>query len=63
MHIEKAVLADSPALSELLSVLFSQEAEFTPNPEAQVKGLNRIIVNPELGAVLVAWDGDHIVAW
>lgn len=61
MQIEKATPADCPALSELLSTLFSQEAEFTPNPEAHIKGLNRIIVNPELGAVLVAREGDHIV--
>ena len=61
MQIEKATPADIPALSELLSALFSQEAEFTPNSEAQAKGLNQIIRNPEVGAVLVAIEGGQVV--
>lgn len=61
MHIDKAVPADIPALSELLSVLFTQEAEFTPDPEAQAKGLGRIIGNPEVGAVLVAREDGRVV--
>ena len=61
MQIEKATPADVPALSELLSALFSQEAEFTPNSEAQAKGLNQIIGNPEVGAVLVAREGGQVV--
>ena len=61
MQIEKATPADIPALSELLSALFSQEAEFTPNSEAQAKGLNQIIRNPEVGAVLVAREGGQVV--
>lgn len=54
MLIEKATAADIPALSDLLSLLFSQEVEFTPNPEAQQRGLAQIIGNPEMGFVLVA---------
>lgn len=61
MLIEKATAADITALSDLLSVLFSQEAEFTPNAEAQHLGLARIIGNPEIGIVLVARQGDQIV--
>lgn len=61
MQIEKATPADIPALSELLSALFSQEAEFTPNSEAQAKGLNQIIGNPEVGAVLVAREDGQVV--
>ena len=61
MQIEKATPADIPALSELLSALFSQEAEFTPNSEAQAKGLNQIIGNPEVGAVLVAREGGQVI--
>ena len=61
MHIELATPGDIPALSDLLSALFSQEAEFTPNPEAQAKGLDQIIGNPELGAVLVAREGGKVV--
>ena len=61
MQIEKATPADIPSLSELLSALFSQAAEFTPNSEAQAKGLNQIIGNPEVGAVLVAREGGQVV--
>jgi GNAT superfamily N-acetyltransferase len=54
MHIEAATEADLPALTKLLAVLFAQEAEFTPNPEAQHRGLLRIITNHDVGIVLVA---------
>lgn len=53
MRIETARSEDIPALSELLSVLFCQEEEFTPNPDAQAKGLEQIINNPDVGAILV----------
>lgn len=61
MRIEIAVPADVPALSDSLSILFAQEAEFTPDHAAQVRGLDRIINNPEAGMVLVARDGDTVV--
>lgn len=61
MLVEAATAADIPALSDLLSVLFSQEAEFAPNPDAQQRGLARIIGNPEVGAVLVARQEDQII--
>ena len=61
MHIEKATPADITAISELLSVLFAQEAEFKPNPEAQAKGLAQIINNSAIGAVLVARNAGQIV--
>ena len=61
MIIEKAMAADVPALSDLLSVLFSEESEFAQNEAAQQKGLARIINNSEIGAVLVARDGDQVV--
>jgi GNAT superfamily N-acetyltransferase len=44
-----------------LSLLFSQEAEFTPNPEAQARGLARIISNPEVGVVFAAKEDNQIV--
>jgi hypothetical protein len=43
MQISLASLSDIPALCELLDVLFSQEAEFLPNHEAQSRGLACII--------------------
>ena len=60
MVIERASPADIPALAGLLSLLFAQEVEFTPDPAAQREGLSKIIGNPELGAVLVARAGGAI---
>lgn len=61
MQIEKATFADIQALSELLSVLFSQEEEFTPDAKAQSRGLAQIITNPEMGAILLARQDGQIV--
>ena len=59
---ERASASDIPALSELLSVLFTQEAEFKPDAAAQSKGLSIIISNPDLGVILVAREGPTILA-
>jgi len=61
MHIEAATEADLPALTKLLALLFAQEAEFTPNPEAQCSGLLRIITNRDVGIVLVAKEGESVL--
>ena len=47
MFINQATTDDIPALSALLSELFSQEAEFTPDPVAQARGLAQIIDSPQ----------------
>jgi GNAT superfamily N-acetyltransferase len=59
---EHATTSDIPALSALLSVLFTQEVEFQPDEAAQSKGLSAIINHPDIGAVLVARDGKKILA-
>lgn len=61
MRIERATPADIPELGDLLSVLFSQEVEFTPDAEAQRRGLARIIDHSEIGAVLVARQDGQLV--
>lgn len=38
-----------------------QEAEFTPDPAAQRRGVSHIIANPDLGTILVARQGDQVV--
>lgn len=58
----KAAEADIPVLSELLNILFTQEAEFKPDERAQQKGLSMIISSPDLGAILVARNGHNILA-
>ncbi len=59
--IRQAREHDIPALCELLSVLFAQEAEFTPEREAQRRGLARIVGHPDVGVILVAREGGAIV--
>lgn len=54
MEITTALASDIPDLCQLLSVLFSQEAEFSPNRENQARGLSRIIENAEVGHIVVA---------
>lgn len=61
MIIDLATVHDIPTLSNLLAALFAQEAEFTPNPEANQRGLARIINNPGIGAILVARKDHQII--
>lgn len=61
MHVTPATVADIPALCELLDLLFTQEAEFTPDREAQLRGLRAIVGDPEVGSILVARDGDDVL--
>lgn len=54
MHISQAQVSDIPDLIDLLSILFSQEQEFTPNAKAQTTALKQIITNPAIGQIIVA---------
>lgn len=58
--IRPASVADIGRLAALLSILFAQEADFTPDPERQSRGLRLIIGNPETGRILCAMDGAEI---
>jgi ribosomal protein S18 acetylase RimI-like enzyme len=61
MQITLATISDIPALCELLALLFSQEADFQPNSEAQRRGLVHILSNPDVGLILVARKNEQIV--
>jgi GNAT superfamily N-acetyltransferase len=61
LRITVAEIDDIPALCALLNILFSQEAEFTPDAEAQRRGLARIIANPEIGTILIARQEERII--
>lgn len=54
MQINRATSKDLTDLASLLTVLFTQEAEFVPDRAAQLRGLERIVTNPEVGVILVA---------
>lgn len=61
MRFTKAIHSDSPQLVELLKTLFEQETEFDTNSEAQRKSLNKIILDPKIGIVLVVRDDEKIL--
>jgi GNAT superfamily N-acetyltransferase len=58
--VRRACVQDLDAMVELLGILFSQEADFAPNPEHQRTALLKILQSPELGTLLVAHD-DFVV--
>ena len=61
MQITPAKTSDIPALCELLDILFSQEAEFKPDHEAQSRGLAHIISSQEVGLIVVARHDSQVV--
>jgi len=61
MEVTPATEDDVPALSELLGVLFQQEADFRPDPERQSAGLRAILGREDVGQVLVLRDGPAAV--
>lgn len=59
--IRLATPRDIPQLTDLLQVLFEQEADFTPDPEAQEAGLRLFLDDPFAGDILVAEQDGQIV--
>jgi GNAT superfamily N-acetyltransferase len=51
--IEPATEADLDELSEMLGALFSQESDFRPDKERQLRGLRLIFEQPSRGRVFV----------
>jgi len=60
-QIRLATPADIPRLCELLAILFTQEADFTPDAQRQARGLSLIIGNAETGRVFCAVHSGAIV--
>jgi GNAT superfamily N-acetyltransferase len=60
-HIERATIEDIPQLAELLKILFSQEADFQPDREKQIRGLRLIVEAPERGCIFLARVDCHVV--
>jgi len=53
LRIEPATLDDLPELAELLFELFSQEADFIPNRETEMRGLRLLLEQPSRGRIFV----------
>ena len=56
-----AARSDIPRLVELLGTLFSQEREFTPDPEKQRDALEAILADRSRGRIFVAREGSDVV--
>jgi ribosomal protein S18 acetylase RimI-like enzyme len=61
ISIRLATASDIGQLCELLAMLFTQEADFKPDPKLQARGLQLIIGQPEVGCIYCATDGASIV--
>jgi len=56
-----AGISDVPQLCELLTLLFAQEADFTPDIPRQMRGLEMIVSQPEVGRIFCATEGNAIL--
>lgn len=56
-----ATMEDIESLADLLSILFTQESDFYPDRDKQIKGLSSIIGHPDRGFILSAKKGGKIV--
>lgn len=61
LTVSVATVRDIPSLIPLLNALFSQEAEFQPDVNKQIAGLEAIITQPHVGTILFAQDNDKII--
>lgn len=61
ISIRQATITDVPQLCELLSLLFKQEADFTPDVKRQTRGLRLIVEQPEVGRIYCASDEGAVV--
>ena len=61
MKLSEATFDDIPELTDLLTLLFTQEVEFESDPDKQGKGLRQIIGNPEIGRILILRDENFLI--
>jgi GNAT superfamily N-acetyltransferase len=60
-EIEPATVEDLPQLVDLLTVLFTQEADFQPDRGKQERGLRLIFESPQIGVIFVAREAGQVV--
>jgi GNAT superfamily N-acetyltransferase len=53
-RIDEATASDIPQLADLLALLFAQEADFHPDRERQMRGLQLILAAPDRGRIFIA---------
>ena len=60
-HIRLASIEDVPEVTQLLALLFTQEAEFLPDSELQQRGITEVILHPERGCFFVIEQSNHVL--
>ncbi len=61
IRIEQATHEHIAQMADLLAVLFSEEQEFRPDREKQIRALRMIVAAPERGNIFVATEEDEVV--
>jgi len=61
VHVEEAKRSDMEHLIDLLTLLFSQEAEFTPQRDIQRTGLQLILEDSKVGSIFVLKEDGSVV--
>lgn len=61
IKIDFATTDDLPQLADLLAELFSQERDFFPERDKQLRGLRLILDNPDMGRLFVLRDGIQVI--
>lgn len=61
LTINAATHADVQQLNDLLSLLFTQEADFKPDAEKQQRGLRLILDSPQAGIIFAAREGGAVI--
>lgn len=61
LRIEPATIDDLPELTEMLFELFSQEADFKPDRDKQMRGLKLLLEQPSRGRVFVLRSPNKII--
>ena len=59
--VQPATLEDIPALADLLTLLFLQEADFSPDLFKQQAGLKNIINDQNIGNIFVLKDKEVVI--
>jgi len=61
LNVESATMDDLPELADLLFDLFSEESDFTPDREKQLRGLRLILEQPSRGRIFVLRGPQRII--
>jgi GNAT superfamily N-acetyltransferase len=61
MLVRPAIAEDLENMVELLGILFSLEADFTPDPARQRRALRLILDSPDVGLLLVATSDARVI--